>query len=122
MLRPLAVLVLSLFAASAALAQEVPQQAQMDLWCGTALKLMAGEAPADAAAENLAEAKSYADGGQRLVDRAIPIYLESGYTDAALKSVLARLEADVDRAINGTGNAMEDADYSFQDCSALIGL
>lgn len=122
MLRPLAALALSLVSATASMAQEVPQQAQMDMWCGTALVLMAGEAPADAGPENLAEAGSYAEGGQRLIDRAIPIFLESGYTDAALTSLRARLEADVDRAINGTGNAMEDADYSFQDCSALIGL
>ena len=106
---------------TAARAQDVPAQAVMNMWCGTAFLAMAGEAPTDAGADKLAEARSYAEGGQRLIDQAIPIFLESGYTDAALLSYRARVEADVDRSINGSGPSMEDADYSFQDCSALIG-
>ena len=113
--------VLLAFSSAAVLAQEVPQAAQMDMWCGTAFLLMTREAPTDAGAEKLAEARVYAEGGQRLVDRAIPIYLESGYTDDALTLFRSKLEAGIDRAINGAGNAMEDAAYSFQDCSALIG-
>lgn len=116
-----AALVLLIVSLAPARAQEIPQQALMDMWCGTAFVMMAGAAPSDATAEQLAEAGSYAEGGKRLIDRAIPIFLESGYTDSALASFRARLEADVDRSINGGGSAMEDADYSFQDCSALIG-
>jgi hypothetical protein len=106
---------------AAALAQDVPAAAVMDLWCGTAFDLMTRDAPADATAEKLASAKLYADGGHLLIQRAIPIFLESGYTDKALEQYRAELEATVGRVVNGSARAGEDAAYSFQDCSALIG-
>lgn len=106
--------------ATPGLAQEVPLAAQKDLWCGTAFDLMTrdvstreGKAPAAAA--------PFIEGSQMLIKRALPIYLESGYSDAALATLRARLEADVARAIDGKGVG-ESASYSFQECSALIGL
>lgn len=105
----------------AATAQEVPTEAVMDLWCGTAFDLMTSDAAADASLEKLASARLYAEGGQRLIQRAIPIYLESGYSDAALAELRAELESEVARVVNGSGRAGEDVAYSFQDCSALIG-
>jgi hypothetical protein len=105
----------------AAFAQEVPAEAKMDLWCGTAFELMTREAPADATPEKLAAAKVYADGGAFLVSRALPIFLESGYTDEALARYRADLETSVGRVIDGPARAGEDAAYTFQDCSALIG-
>ncbi len=105
----------------AALAQEVPAEAQMDMWCGTAFELMTRDAPADATPEKLASGKVYADGGALLLQRAIPIYLEAGYTDDALADYRGDLEDSIGRVVNGTGRASDDAAYSFQDCSALIG-
>jgi hypothetical protein len=105
----------------AALAQEVPAEAQMDMWCGTAFELMTRDAPADATPEKLASAKVYADGGALLLQRAIPIYLEAGYTDEALADYRGDLEDSIGRVVNGTGRASDGAAYSFQDCSALIG-
>jgi hypothetical protein len=105
----------------AALAQEVPTEAQMDMWCGTAFELMTRDAPADATPEKLASAKVYADGGQQLLQRAIPIYLEAGYTDEALADYRQDLEDSIGRVVNGSARANDDAAYSFQDCSALIG-
>ncbi|CAN7291621.1 hypothetical protein ASC89_02210 [Devosia sp. Root413D1] len=105
----------------AALAQEVPAEAQMDMWCGTAFELMTRDAPADATPEKLASAKVYADGGALLLQRAIPIYLEAGYTDDALADYRGDLEDSIGRVVNGTGRASDGAAYSFQDCSALIG-
>ena len=104
-----------------AMAQEVPAEAQMDMWCGTAFELMTRDAPADATPEKLASAKVYADGGQLLLQRAIPIYLEAGYTDEALADYRDDLEASIGRVVNGSTRATDDAAYSFQDCSALIG-
>lgn len=116
------VLVLTLvLAPAAAFAQEVPAEAQMDLWCGTAFELMTRDAPADATPEKLAAAKVYADGGALLVNRALPIYLESGYSDAALADLRADLEAAVGRVVNGSTRSGEEPAFSFQDCSALIG-
>lgn len=105
----------------AAAAQEVPVEAQMDMWCGTAFELMTRDAPADATPEKLASAKVYADGGQLLLQRAIPIYLEAGYSDEALAAYRGDLEASVGRVVNGSARANDDAAFSFQDCSALIG-
>jgi hypothetical protein len=108
-------------APTAVLAQEVPAQAQMDMWCGTAFELMTRDAPADATPEKLASAKVYADGGQLLVQRAIPIFLESGYSDDALADYRADLEDSIGRVVNGSARASDERAFSFQDCSALIG-
>jgi hypothetical protein len=105
----------------AAIAQEVPVESQMDMWCGTAFELMTRDAPADATPEKLASAKVYADGGALLLQRAIPIYLESGYTDDALADYRSDLEDSIGRVVNGSARANDDAAFSFQDCSALIG-
>lgn len=105
----------------AALAQDVPEEAQMDMWCGTAFELMTRDAPADATPEKLAAAKVYADGGALLLQRALPIYLEAGYSDDALAEYRQDLEDSIGRVVNGSGRASDDAAFSFQDCSALIG-
>lgn len=105
----------------AAKAQEVPPEARMDMWCGTAFALMTRDAPADATPEKLASAAVYADGGERLIQRAIPIFLESGYSDTALADYRADLEDSIGRIVNGSARASDDATFSFQDCSALIG-
>ena len=104
-----------------ALAQDVPVEAQMDMWCGTAFELMTRDAPADATPEKLASAKVYADGAALLLQRAIPLYLESGYTDEALANYRSDLEDSIGRVVNGSARASDDTAFSFQDCSALIG-
>jgi hypothetical protein len=105
----------------AALAQEVPTEAERDLWCGTAFELMVADEPADASAEKLAAAKPYHDGAEFLIQRALPIYLESGYSDAALLTYRQKLEASVSRVINGGGWNDGDQSPSFEDCKALLG-
>jgi hypothetical protein len=104
-----------------ALAQDIPLAAAKDMWCGTAFMLMTRDAPADATAGKIASVKVYADGADMLIQRALPIYLESGFTDAALASYREKLESSIDRIVNGAGPTNDDAAYSFQDCSALIG-
>lgn len=104
-----------------ALAQEVPSEAQRDLWCGTAFELMTRDVAPDAPADRQASARVYADGGELLIQRAIPIYLESGYSDDALAAYRSKLEESVGRIVNGSQRAHDDPPYSFQDCSALIG-
>ncbi|MDB5541732.1 MAG: hypothetical protein JWQ89_3459 [Devosia sp.] len=123
MLRVLVIapLILALALPLPAEAQEVPPEARMDLWCGIALDLMTRDPPADATPEKVAAAKVYSDGAQLLVQRAIPIYLESGYTDEALAAYRADLEDSIGRIVNGAARSGDESAYSFQDCSALIG-
>lgn len=104
-----------------ALAQEVPPEAERDLWCGTAFELMVADEPADASSEKLAAATPYQEGAKRLIQRALPIYLESGYSDAALASYRQRLEARVSGVINGGGWDDGEQSPSFEDCKALLG-
>jgi len=120
-MRRIIVATLLMLAPVSALAQQVPADAERDLWCGTAFELMVKDAPADETAEKMAAAKVYADGGTLLINRALPIYLEAGYSDAALTELRDDLAASVGRIINGNARSGEDATYSFQDCSALIG-
>jgi hypothetical protein len=105
--------------ATPASAQEVPVGAQMDLWCGTAFQVMTADPPATATPEQQAAAKVYADAGQRLVDRAVPVYLESGYTDDALGDLRSTIGTAVKAGLSGTAGAEKPA-YSFEDCSSLI--
>lgn len=114
-------LLLVLFAPAAAFAQEVPPEAERDLWCGTAFELLVANQPADASAEKLAAARPYEEGARELIQRALPIYLEAGYSDAALAAYRQKLEAGVSRVVNGGGWNDRDQSPSFEDCKALIG-
>lgn len=119
-MKRLPVLVAALVMPALAVAQDVPATVEKDLWCGTAFIVMTRDAPADATPEKLAAAAVYTEGGERLIQRALPVYLESGYDDEALAAHRVRLESEIARAIN-EGPGAEGAKYSFQDCSALIG-
>jgi hypothetical protein len=112
---------LLLVAPVAAMAQEVPVEAERDLWCGTAFGLLVADEPADASAEKLAAAKPFEDGSKLLIQRALPIYLESGYSDAALETYRQKLEASVSRVVNGGGWNDADESPTFEDCKALLG-
>lgn len=103
-----------------AIAQEVPEDAQKDLWCGTAFKLLTIDSPADATAEQVAAAKVFSEAGDNLIKRALPIYLEQGYSDEALAALRTQLEAEIKPIVTG-GPAGGKPKYSFEDCQALIG-
>jgi hypothetical protein len=115
------VLLLLLLTPAPALAQEVPAEAERDLWCGTAFELLVADEPANASPEKLAAAEPYAAGAKRLIQRALPIYLESGYSDAALAAYRQKLEARVSGVVNGGGWGDGDQSPSFEDCKALLG-
>ncbi len=104
-----------------ALGQEVPPEAERDLWCGTAFELMVADEPADASAEKLDAARPFREGAERLIQRALPIYLESGFSDAALETYREKLHASVSRVVNGGGWGDGDQWPSFEDCKALLG-
>jgi hypothetical protein len=101
----------------AAMAQDVPAEAERDLWCGTAFELMVADEPAEASPA----AEPYREGARHLVQRALPIYLESGISDAALASYREKLDVTVARVVNGGGWSDGDHSPSFEDCKALLG-
>jgi hypothetical protein len=112
-------LVPALLFASAASGQEVAAESAKDLWCGIAFGVITAEAPADATAEQQQLIQQYTDGGTMLVDRAKTAHIASGFTEESFATHVATLTADVTTQVHASGTA---AAYSFEECSALIGL
>ena len=105
--------------ATVALAQEAPEPARKDLWCGIAFGIVAAGIPADAPEEAQAEARQMADGSAMLIDRATLEHMEAGYDEAGFAAHKAEREAHV--AANMVGPEPE-YDYKYEECSALLGL
>lgn len=102
-----------------ALAQEAPEAAKKDLWCGIAFNIVAADIPSDATDEQKAVVKQFTEGAVMLIDRATAAHLEAGYDEAGFATYKAEREAQVTAQVNMTG---DQADYSFEECSALLGL
>jgi hypothetical protein len=118
-MKHLLLLIPALLLASAASAQEVAEESSKDLWCGIAFGIITAEAPADATAEQQALIQQFTDGGLMLVDRAKTVHLDSGFTEETFASHLETLTAEVNTQVHAAGNT---ATYSFEECSALLGL
>ena len=113
----LAVLPLLFVLSTAAFAQEVPEAAEMDLWCGLAFTIVSEDAPGDVTPDQQAIIDRFAAGGRQLTDRAKAVYLESGYTEQSLNAHLDTLRAEVTTQVDSTE---VPAPYSFEECSALL--
>lgn len=105
--------------AGAAHAQDVPEEVAMDLWCGIAFGIVSSDAPVDVTAEQQGIIDAYREGGVHLVDKARAAHLERGYTEESFAKRLESLTIDVTAQVNATDNS---APYTFEACSALIGL
>lgn len=109
----------------AALAQEVPEATAMDLWCGLAFGIVSSDAPVDVTSEQRGVIDAYRRGGEELVNRAKAAHLERGYSEQTFGSRVETLTAEINATFNGAaqvnagGNATP---YTFEACSALIGL
>lgn len=114
-----AVLCLLLASTTAALAQQAPEQAQKDLWCGLAFTIVAADAPSDATDDQKALIKQFSDGGVSLIDRARAAHLQNGYTEETFAAYVETLRADVTIQVNAIDKSTP---YSFEECSALLGL
>jgi len=108
-----------LLLATATLAQEVPEQTSMDLWCGIAFGIVSADAPTDVTPEQQAIIDQYRQGGVDLVAKAKTSHLASGFTEESFATHLASLTTDVNTQVNASDNS---AKYTFEACSALIGL
>jgi hypothetical protein len=102
-----------------ALAQQVPEEARKDLWCGLAFTIVAADAPWDATEDQKVLIQQFADGGDRLVERARQVHLAHGYTEETFRVYVETLTADVTIQVNATDKS---APFSFEACSALLGL
>ena len=118
MKRLLALLPAVLFS-TASLAQDVPEAAKKDLWCGIAFGIIAGSVPDDATDDDKALAKQFTDGSVMLIDRATAAHMEAGYDEASFATYKAEQEAHVEANMGGPE---EEVDYKYEDCSPLIGL
>lgn len=105
--------------AGAALAQDVPEETAKDLWCGIAFGIISSDAPVDVTAEQQGIIDAYRAGGDELVGRARTAHLERGFTEESFAGRVASLTIDVTAQVNATDNS---APYTFEACSALIGL
>jgi hypothetical protein len=105
--------------ASAALAQDVPEATAKDLWCGIAFGIISSDAPVDVTEEQKGIIEAYRLGGDELVSRAKTAHLERGFTEETFAGRVESLKIDVTAQVNATDNS---APYTFEACSALIGL
>lgn len=118
-MKTLLVLVPALLLSTAVLAQQVPEDSARDLWCGVAFGIVSADAPTDITVEQQAIIQQFADGGKALVEKARAVHLENGYTEESFATYMTTLTEDVTRQVNASDNS---ARYSFEECSALLGL
>jgi hypothetical protein len=100
-------------------AQDVPEDSKKDLWCGLAFGIVSADVPADVTPEQQTIIDQYKTGGEGLVAKAKAVHLESGYTEETYATYEATLKEDVRTQVSSTENT---AAYSFEECSALLGL
>lgn len=109
----------ALLLSTAVFAQEVPEAARKDLWCGIAFGIISADIPADETEENKAMAKEFAEGSVMLIDRASAAHVEAGYTDTSFAAYKAEQEAKVSANMSGPE---ADYEYKYEDCATLLGL
>ncbi len=133
----LLILAPALLFAMPALAQEAPEAAYKDLWCGIAFGYAIQQAP-NAAPADLEAARAAGDqatqeqidmiaqddmiqnlttGGAGLVERATAAYQEAGFTDEQFATVQTELGPKVEGQVSGSG---DEAEFGFDDCFALL--
>jgi len=118
-MKRLLALVPAVLFSTAALAQEVPEAAKKDLWCGIAFGIISADVPADASDEDKALAKQFADGSVMLIERATAAHMEAGYDEAGFATYKTEQQAHV---LTNMGGPAEEQDYKYEDCAPLIGL
>lgn len=118
-MKRLLALVPALLLPAVALAQEVPDAAKKDLWCGIAFAIISADVPADTTEENKAMAKQFAEGSGMLIDRATTAHIAAGYDEAGFATYKAEQEKHVAENMGGPEASYE---YKYEDCATLLGL
>ncbi len=102
---------------TAAFAQTAPDDAQKAMWCGTAFVAAFKAAPSDATSEQLSQAQTYIDAGNKMIDDATQKYLNAGFTEEQVTKVKTDLVAEITPVVTGDGSG---AKYTFEECIALL--
>lgn len=102
-----------------AFAQTVSEDVTKQLWCGTALVVAFSSPPPDVTSEQMAQAQTYIDGGNKLVDDATQKHLDAGFTEEQITTLKSGLVAEITPIVSGTGDPSK-AKYTFDDCVALL--
>lgn len=102
-----------------AAAQPVSDAVRMEFWCGLAFTVVVRDAPSAAPPEQQAIIDRFVTGAEQLLSRASAAYLEAGHSEESLAAYRAELEP---RIVAQVVTADEPPDYSFEQCSALLGL
>lgn len=98
-------------------AQSVSEDVTRQLWCGTAFTVVFGTLPDTVTDEQRAESKVYSDAGAALIAEATQAHLDAGFTQEAVDKIKADLVPAVTTQVGGDGSS---AQFSFEDCAALI--
>lgn len=105
--------------ATAAMAQTVPDASKKDLWCGIAFGIVSADVPPDLPDDQKAVVQQFHDGGIKLVEQAKAAHLANGYTEETFGPYYEQLTADVTTQVS---SSEDTAEYTFEECSALLGL
>lgn len=136
-MKRLVALVPALLLALPALAQEAPEGAYKNLWCGIAFSGTAAMMPAlpeadvaaaraagDAATEEQTALVEQADmielfrtGGEGLIAQATEAYKGAGFTDEQFTAVQTELKPKVETQIQGPGDA---AEFTYEQCLEVL--
>jgi hypothetical protein len=88
-----------------------------NLWCGLAFEIATTDAPPENLDKQLV--RQYAEGAKVLLAAAEEAYRAGGYSEAAFREHLKTRTAEIEGEVNSTEKPPE---FSFEECSALIGL
>jgi hypothetical protein len=103
--------------ATGAQAQTVADEVTKQLWCGTAMVVAFSNPPPGVTEAQLAEAQAYVDKGTALIEIAIKAHLDAGFTQEAADKAKADMVPAVTEQVMGGG---EDADFTFDECLAIL--
>ena len=103
--------------ATAASAQTVTDEVNMQLWCGTAMVVAFSNPPPGLTDEQLAEAQGYVDAGTMRVESAVQAHLDAGFTQEAADKIKADIVPVVTGQVMGDGS---NAEHTFEECLAIL--
>ena len=109
--------VLSSLFVTGASAQTVSEDVSKQLWCGTAMLVAFQEVPEGLTEEQIAEALSFVERGQALVDQAVQAHVDAGFSQEQADQAKADIVPVVTAQVMGDGST---AQYTFEECLEIL--